>query len=363
MREVLRRALPGALLIVACVPTWALAQSGTHVVRPGDTLTSLARRYDTSVGALREVNALAGDLLRVGEHLRLPGPPGWREESVGETEGWPDVARRTGVPAETLRDANPAIVAPAGNTVRVPPGPGTIAWPGPGEDLIALATRLGVAPGALARRNGLSAPYRLAHGTPLLLPEGARADAAEGATNIAAAADRSREARADHDPGVDRRDAHGALRDAAFTNLAALFDGRTLTPPDDGFGWPLADARRITSRFGWRSLSVAGNRYHQGIDLGATPGTLVRASRDGVVTRAGWTGAYGYAVYLAHEGGFETRYAHLSLMSVSVGDRVVRGGEVGRVGSTGASTGPHLHFEARRDGRALDPLEILPRLP
>jgi murein DD-endopeptidase MepM/ murein hydrolase activator NlpD len=150
------------------------------------------------------------------------------------------------------------------------------------------------------------------------------------------------------------------LRETAFAALAEVLVGVRLAPPDDGFAWPLDGTPRITSRFGWRALSVAGNRYHLGLDLGAPTGTPVRAVRPGVVARTGWIGAYGYAVYLRHADGYETRYAHLSRIEVQEGERVDRGQTIGRVGSTGASTGPHLHLEVRLDGRALDPLLFLP---
>jgi murein DD-endopeptidase MepM/ murein hydrolase activator NlpD len=87
----------------------------------------------------------------------------------------------------------------------------------------------------------------------------------------------------------------------------------------------------------------------------------VAAARGGVVTRAGWVGAYGYLVVLDHGGGWETRYAHLSRIDVHLGERLPQGATVGLVGSTGASTGPHLHFEVRREGQALDPLAYLER--
>ena len=126
-----------------------------------------------------------------------------------------------------------------------------------------------------------------------------------------------------------------------------------------GYVWPLEG--RISSGFGWRSISVAGNRFHGGIDIAAPSGTPVRAARGGIVTRAGWVGAYGYLIVLDHGGGWETRYAHLSRIDVRLGERVAQGAVVGLVGSTGASTGPHLHFEVRRDGLALDPLAYLQR--
>jgi murein DD-endopeptidase MepM/ murein hydrolase activator NlpD len=86
----------------------------------------------------------------------------------------------------------------------------------------------------------------------------------------------------------------------------------------------------------------------------------VHAARDGVVVKAGWGGTYGNVVYLDHGDGTQTRYAHLSRIDVQVGERLRQGDVLGLAGSTGASTGPHVHFELRFDGRAVDPLEYLP---
>lgn len=123
------------------------------------------------------------------------------------------------------------------------------------------------------------------------------------------------------------------------------------------FTYPVAG--RLSSAFGWRNIAVNGNRFHGGIDLAAHAGTPVVAARDGRVTRAGWWGTYGYAVVVDHGDGSETRYAHLSRVDVAAGATVRQGDVLGAVGSTGASTGPHLHFELRFDGRAVDPLPYL----
>jgi murein DD-endopeptidase MepM/ murein hydrolase activator NlpD len=136
--------------------------------------------------------------------------------------------------------------------------------------------------------------------------------------------------------------------------LAALVD---LDVAAQSFIKPV-DAR-VSSYFGWRNVAVNGNRHHAGVDLAATWGTPVRAARDGRVERSGWWGTYGNAVALDHGDGSETRYAHLSSLAVAVGDVVRQGDVIGYVGSTGASTGPHLHFELRFDGRAVDPLGYL----
>ncbi len=158
-------------------------------------------------------------------------------------------------------------------------------------------------------------------------------------------------------PSPEVRAAH------ATEQLAVLRRAAELSVGIDRIGleylWPLEG--RISSPFGWRNISVAGNRFHGGIDIAAPTGTPVRSARGGVVTRAGWVGAYGFLVIVDHGAGWETRYAHLSRIDVTVGQRLAQGAVVGLVGSTGASTGPHLHFEVRREGQALDPLAYLAR--
>ncbi|MDZ7707900.1 MAG: LysM peptidoglycan-binding domain-containing M23 family metallopeptidase [Trueperaceae bacterium] len=355
MRIGLRR----ALIALACIaPGPVFGQGGVHVVEPGDTLYELASRYDTTVTALRETNALVGDVLRVGTRLELPGPAGWSWRTVPNDVSWPELARDLELPETLLRDANPQLTRPGGAEVRVPPGEGPLATPRDGEDLIAFAARLGVPPGTLAVRNGLEPPYPVEAGVPLLVPIADRAPVGLGGA-VDASLDVSVGSPIDS-PIAPATVSHAELRIPALASLAEILERRPLTPPDDDFAWPLAGAPRITSRFGWRNVSVGGNRYHVGLDLGAPTGTPVLAVLDGTVLRAGWFGAYGYAVYVGHADGFETRYAHLSSIAVEPGQRVSRGTALGRVGSTGASTGPHLHFEVRQAGRALDPLGVLP---
>ncbi len=153
------------------------------------------------------------------------------------------------------------------------------------------------------------------------------------------------------------RQQHAAEQARVLARVAALAGG--IEPLGEGFVRPVLGP--VSSPFGWRNLSVAGNRFHGGADFVAITGTPVVAARGGRVVFAGWGGAYGYAVYLDHEAGWQTRYAHLSRIAVRVGDLVRQGAIVGAVGSTGASTNAHLHFEVRFEGRALDPLQFVPR--
>lgn len=152
--------------------------------------------------------------------------------------------------------------------------------------------------------------------------------------------------------------ARQALRDSQLqalpSVLAALVDLEVATA---SFINPVE--ARVSSYFGWRNIAVNGNRHHAGVDLAAPRGTPVLAARDGMVGRSGWWGTYGNAVALDHGDGSETRYAHLSSVAVGTGEVVRQGDVIGYVGSTGASTGPHLHFELRFDGRAVDPLGYL----
>lgn len=122
-------------------------------------------------------------------------------------------------------------------------------------------------------------------------------------------------------------------------------------------GMPLARTR-LTSQFGYRVHPLSG-RYqsHAGIDLAAPMGSPVTATGDGQVNAAGWMGGYGLAVRIDHGGEIETRYAHLSALAVVAGQTVKRGQVLGYVGSTGRSTGPHLHYEVRVSNVAIDPLD------
>jgi murein DD-endopeptidase MepM/ murein hydrolase activator NlpD len=123
---------------------------------------------------------------------------------------------------------------------------------------------------------------------------------------------------------------------------------------------PMPADFETTSGFGARSDPFTrGMAMHTGIDFRAPSGTPVRATAAGKVVESGHTGGYGNMVEIDHGNGLTSRYAHLSVLDVDVGETVQKGTVIGRVGSTGRSTGPHLHYETRIDGDAADPLRFL----
>ena len=117
------------------------------------------------------------------------------------------------------------------------------------------------------------------------------------------------------------------------------------------FDMPVKGSFRYTSGFGPR-----WGQMHRGVDLAAKSRSPIYATGDGVVTRAGWNGGYGRVVYVKHEFGVETRYAHLARIRVKKGQRVSRGQKIGDMGNSGRSTGTHLHYEVRVGGKAVNPM-------
>ncbi len=178
------------------------------------------------------------------------------------------------------------------------------------------------------------------------------------------------------------RDADGAVVENGDTRFKSLFASWTAierTAPTVGaieaapaFSSPVPqrgisvpsrmplEGAALTSGFGMRTHPVlGGRRQHQGIDLAAPTGTPVYATADGVVGRADWYSSYGLYISINHGASMETRYAHLSRLAVAAGDNVKKGDLIGYVGSTGRSTGPHLHYEVRVEGLAVNPIPYM----
>lgn len=139
--------------------------------------------------------------------------------------------------------------------------------------------------------------------------------------------------------------------------IPKIIERGTKIPPT--FIKPISGGR-LTSRFGRRTAPTKGaTSTHNAVDWGIPRGSSVVASSGGTVTKAGWGGGYGYCIFIKHPGGAETRYAHLSKVQVSVGQTVKQGQKIGLTGNTGVSTGPHLHFELRLNGKPVDPLAYI----
>ena len=122
---------------------------------------------------------------------------------------------------------------------------------------------------------------------------------------------------------------------------------------------------KINNEFGFRRNPFGGRSYefHSGMDIDGERGDMLIAPANGVVKKAGWQGGYGYLIEIDHQNGLSTRYGHLSKVGVNVGDTVQRGQLIGLIGSTGRSTGPHLHYELRLDDKAINPRRFLPPEP
>ena len=119
---------------------------------------------------------------------------------------------------------------------------------------------------------------------------------------------------------------------------------------------------KINNEFGFRRSPFGGRSYefHGGMDIAGDRGEVVQATADGVVTEAGWKGGYGQMVEIDHGNGLRSRYGHLSRIDVNLGDTLTRGQPIALIGSTGRSTGPHLHYELRLGDRPINPRRFLP---
>jgi len=226
--------------------------------------------------------------------------------------------------------------------------------PREGEDIFFLAARCNIPYSALVSLNRLNHPSTLEAGKPLLLPSVPGVFVAQ-------------------EPHTDLERLLASSRSASEENSAALTIGTVyyFFPGDEfsaterafflhtGFRFPLRNYR-ITSGFGMRQNPVTGNmRVHQGLDLAAPMGTEVYAAGDGIVTELGYDTIYGNYIIIKHWGGWASLYGHLQRTGVTLQSPVKSGMIIGWVGSTGQSTGPHLHFELRQDGKAQDPGKYL----
>jgi murein DD-endopeptidase MepM/ murein hydrolase activator NlpD len=224
------------------------------------------------------------------------------------------------------------------------------------DDIFGLAARCNIPYSSLATVNRLAHPSALAQGNILLLPsapgifipETPETDlerimgAARGDQGLILSFTRN-----------GRRERFRFIPGADFTSTERAFFLNT------AFRFPLHNYR-VTSSFGMRISPITGTpRMHEGLDLAAPEGTEVYAAREGIVTDLGEDPVYGKYVVIRHGENWVSLYGHLSVISANLRSAVRSGTLIGRVGSTGQSTGPHLHFELRQNGRAQDPGRFL----
>jgi murein DD-endopeptidase MepM/ murein hydrolase activator NlpD len=223
-----------------------------------------------------------------------------------------------------------------------------------GDDLFSIAARCSIPYSALVSLNRLTSPQGLEEGQVILLPSSPGLFVPENPVSDIELIMTG--ARLDTQPSVELR-----INTAGRNERFHFFPGLDFTSTErtfflnPGFRFPLRNYR-VTSTFGIRRNPVTGNiGFHEGIDLAAPEGTEVFAIADGVVTEIGDDPIYGIYIIITHQNRLTSLYGHLQRVETTLRSTVRSGTLIGRVGSTGQSTGPHLHFELRHDGRAVDP--------
>lgn len=285
----------------------------------GSVLDGMVPRVADSLGAADPSDFVVSDL-----------PDGMRVEIILDQAALPDdglfytvhrvvkgdtishIAERSGVTADaiiTFNDITNARTLPIGKHLKVPNMNGILYETRTNDTLENIAAKYNISPDRIAELNGISAGA-VESGMKLFLP------------------------------------------DARLSNIAL----REIN--GDLFTWPIRGW--ITSWFGWRNDPFTGLRsFHTGLDIGAAQGTSIRAAMEGSVSAIGYSVVSGNYIVLAHHSGYSTMYAHLSSVAVRTGQRVSTSTVIGAVGSTGYSTGPHLHFTVQKHGRLVNPMTLL----
>jgi murein DD-endopeptidase MepM/ murein hydrolase activator NlpD len=342
-------------------PQFEPAFIATHELVEGETLGDLASRYRVSVASLFWANDLdRGDVLAAGQEMRIPRlsgiphviQPGETLESLAEAFQVPAPAivllRSNGVSEEAP--------LPEGREIFIPGG----VQPYPAEILARYGDEQGVAAMvAVAAGVVREADTNLRTGPGRSYPRVGYLDAGRRLELIARHGDWAKVDSGASGAGWVRADLLG-LSDERFNNLPETND---FPPPPPRWVWPTRG--EITSRFGWRTAPFRS--FHDGLDIANAAGTRIYAARAGRVIEAGWCRGFGYCVKLDHGDGVVTIYGHmLKKPPVVIGESVDVGALIGYMGSTydrsggGYSTGVHLHFTVKVNGKAVNPLKFLP---
>ncbi|HPZ81482.1 MAG TPA: LysM peptidoglycan-binding domain-containing protein, partial [Candidatus Atribacteria bacterium] len=348
------------LINVWVFPAWA---SSYHVVEPGDTLWAISRRYQIPLKELLQLNNLTEQsVLRVGQKIKLEEGT---EEAIYQVKAgdtlW-GISRQFNIPLSSLMKANnlseksvlrvgQKIILPTsssgGETKAAAPSSNVTHTVKKGESLWLISRLYGVDMDSIMKANNLTADSILSIGMKLTIPQVrvASSPAKEESYEV------YRVQAGDTLWGISRR-YRVSLQDLMKANnlneKSTLQIGQSIRIPSylpqtyekvsSSFLWPVSG--RISSPFGTR-----GGRLHSGIDILAPSGTLIKASRSGVVSFSGWMNGYGRVVIIDHQDGWQTLYAHNSVNLVNKGQRVNQGDAIARVGMTGNATTYHVHFE------------------
>ncbi len=317
-----------------------------HVVAAGQTLSAICNGLPVTPQDVAKANDLKNlHRLVEGQLLLIPSSSGDVDavlEEVGRRSAEEEAKQRQAAPVEireyvvqqgdtlwsvannfnldintlfgcnTLK--NPDVLSP-GTKLRVPNQDGIFHKVQKGESLSALAKKYGIHSDAVVSANSFSGEAALQIGNELFLP-GAK-------------------------PLVSVASSRGGASSAI-----------------SGFRWPVAG--RISSPFGWRRDPFSGRRdFHTGLDIRSPSGRTIGAAKAGTVVYSGWMGGYGRVIVINHGGGYTTLYAHCSKLLVATGRKVAAGQAIAKVGSSGRSTGSHLHFEVRVNNSPTNPLKVL----
>ena len=324
-------------------PAPPTAPISTYTVQPGDTLWSIALQFGTDVPSLEVANKLtAQSVLRIGQKLTVLNQMGWIW-TVAPGQGLSAIASQTGTTVAKIQAANnlSSTMLQAGQQLVIPQEPtasqvqGVSAKPAAtgggrvwvvrgGDSLGLIATTEGVSLAQLEAANGLTGASILRLGERITVPGG-----------------------------------------GTRTTATTTSQGTTSSSSAIHLSWPVPTSYPITSPFGWRQNPWGpGRDFHHGIDIGVPLLTPVHAACSGVVKVASWVngfrGGYGNAVEILCNIGPLTLYAHNTKLVVHVGETVGRGQLISYSGSTGNSTGPHLHFGVKVNGTWENPIDFLP---
>jgi len=329
-----------------------------HIVKSGETLSDIAIAHGVSVNDIVKANELKNpNRLSAKQLLLIPNDADTVEATLEEVltrkarivaareqvipvkvtayviaEGdslW-SIANAQNLEIDTLFGCNdlrnPDMIRP-GTTLRVPNQDGIFYKIQSGNTLAGIAQKYGVPVDRIRKANPKEDLGTLVAGKEIFLP-GARPEAAE------------------------------APAPRASSRSSSSRTSSSVSGASRNYRWPVVG--RINSPFGWRSHPVTRRRdFHTGIDIKAPRGRAIHAARGGTVDYSGWMGGYGRVVVINHGDGHSTLYAHCNSLSVRKGQRVSHGQAIATVGTTGRTTGPHLHFEVRRGNNPVNPLGLL----